>query len=245
MRAFFMANEILKITEAELSSLKEQGLDGLYEYRGVKVCQVRALDLMFPEKRKKLEQELFESACAGFNRDQTDKFRRDVARHLREGTLYAAIQDGAAVGFAVMTDTPEVHGTYIAGIAKKPNAPSGIVESMVEYHLSRNGYEVVTVRTQNDRVVEIMTDVCDEVVPITREAGEKEMEILRQMKLLTEDVDASMVARRHYGGEPLIAGLPRRRSKNPDVVRTTDRINYEEGDALLAVGYRFKTTKNE
>jgi hypothetical protein len=207
----------------------------LFEYQNTIVCLVPAIDLLRPRLRDELEKELFESACVGFNRPQTEAFREDVASHLREGTLYVAMNEGVAVGFAVMKDIEKM--TYIAGIVKKPEAPSGIVERIVENHIQTHRCEVVTVRTQNDRVVDIVKHLCSEVVPISREAANCDLSNLQKMGLLSSKVTSDLVVHGHYGTSPMIGGGERRRSRDPAVVATTNRIDYDHGDALLLVGY--------
>jgi hypothetical protein len=183
-----------------------------------------------------LDEQLFAAACAGFGREPTDEFRKDVTEHVRDGVLYVIFGKGAALGFAVMKDYPEISATYISGIVKGPGTTSGIVERIVIEH-ARN-FKTVVVRTQNDRVVEIMKNICDEVVPINREAEEKEIKILEEMGLFSPNLRADLVVPGHYGGSPMIGNGDRRRSQDIAVKRTTDRLNYEKGDALLLIGYR-------
>ena len=199
-----------------------------------------ALDLLHPELKGSLEGQLYRAACSAFRRPPTPEFERDVAAHLRDGHLYVVIQGGRGVGFAVMKDYTEIGATYVSGIVKESVAPSGVIENVVKAHVS--GFKTVVVRTQNDRVVEIMKDICHLVVPLHREAGEAEMYILGRMGLGSsssgEPVGTDMVARKHYGGEPMIGDGSRQRSRIFEVSRTTDRLNYPGGDALLLVGYK-------
>jgi hypothetical protein len=145
------------------------------------------------------------------------------------------------MGFGVMKDFPGLNCTYISGIAKRKEAPSGIIEEIVKTHVAQ-GFETVVVRTQNDRVVEIMTKICDVVYPIHSKSGDRELGILREMGLGRSssglDVGYDLIARKHYGGAPMIDSDIRQRSTNSLVRRTTDRLNYHDGDAMLLVGYR-------
>ncbi len=199
-----------------------------------------ALDLIAPNLRQLLEAQLIESACLAFRRQATPEFKIDVANHLRDGKLYIAVNQGAVVGFTVMKDFPAIDGTYISGIVKSPGGPTGIIENVVNDHVRK--FKIVAVRTQNDRVVEIMSDICSEVVPLHREASLREMGILGVMGLERAStgllVVDDLIAKQHYGGRPMIGSGERRRSSNPLVRQTTDRLKYEEGDALLLVGYR-------
>ena len=195
-----------------------------------------ALDLVKPELRRDLDEQMFEAACEGFKREATVEFRKDVAVHVRDGTLYVIMGGGRAMGFAVMKDFPEAGGTYISGIVKGGGTPSGIVERIVAEHARK--FSVVAVRTQNDRVVEIIKDICDEVVPIDREAGEREFEILRQMELFSDRVQPNLVIKQHFGGRPMIGDGERRRSRDGRVRQATERLDYQNGDAMLLIGYR-------
>ena len=212
----------------------------MFEYGGAGVYKVPVLDLLHPELRVVLEGQLYEAACDAFCRQPTQAFEQDVKAHLRDGSLYVVIQGGKGVGFAVMKDFSEIRATYISGIIKKRTIASGVIEKIVERHVS--GFGIVVVRTQNDRVVEIMRDTCRKVVPLHREAGEPERRILEYMRLDRsnngEIVGPDMVARKHYGGESMIGDGIRRRSRIFEVKELTDRLAYQEGDALLLVGYK-------
>lgn len=195
-----------------------------------------AIDFIAPRLRFGLEAQLISTAAKGFKRDETPEFCLDVREHLRQGKLYIAVVEGKAEGFAVMQDFRELGATYIAGIVKNGGAPKRIIEEIVSRHVA--DFQIVTVRTQNDRVVEIMKDVCPGgVIPLQREGGEREREILQQIGLLGTNVGDDLVARRHYGNGPMIGG-ERRRSDDMAVRGVTARLNYFLGDALLLVGYK-------
>lgn len=208
----------------------------MFEFEGSQVCRVPALDLIESSIRIELEAQLYEAACRGFGRNKTAEFELDVHDHLRQGKLYVVMKQGRAEGFAVMQDFPLIEATYIAGIVKNRAAPRGVIEEIVKRHA--NDYKIVTVRTQNDRVVEIMRDICELVVPLHRESDEREKVILQEMGLLGINVGEDLVAKGHYGGKPMIDGIDRRRSSDVTVREITERINYYSGDALLLVGYR-------
>ncbi len=178
---------------------------------------------------------MFAAACEGFRRVPTEDFRKDVAEHVRDGVLYVIIKDSKAVGFAVFKDYPELKTTYISGIVKGSGTPSGIVEKIVARHVSN--FETAVVRTQNDRVVEIMKGVCREVIPIRREADEKDLDILKQTKLFSPKMSSDLVVHGHYSGSPMIGEGERRRSQDEEVRKTTDRLDYEKGDALILIGF--------
>lgn len=196
--------------------------------------------MLKPSLRQSLEGQLFESACKGFRREASVEFRKDVASHLRGGTLYVVIFEGRAEGFAVMQDFREIGATYIAGIVKNGKAPSGVIDKIVRRHASL--FETVVVRTQNDRVVEIMRGISEEVIPMHRNAEPGELEILKTMGLDKSSdgtgVGLNMIARRHYGGSPMIGDGSRPRSKDLSIRNLTDRLDYEKGDALLLIGYK-------
>jgi hypothetical protein len=182
-----------------------------------------------------LDEALLRVACAGFRREKTAEFAQDVASHVRDGYLYVVEEEGIIRGFAVMKDFPALAATYISGIVKEPGILSGIIEEIVYQHVQNFG--IVAVRTQNDRVVEIMSDICAVVFPTDVEPGQKELDILAAMGLLGLNVDQNLVAHGHYGGKPMIEGK-RRRSKIKKITDITDRLDYEHGDAQLLVGYR-------
>ena len=231
--------EFLHVGDEAIALNEGQGLFRILEYKNSAVYRVKALDLVHPRLRPQLEKQLIESAAEGFVRPLDDDFRLDVATHLREGILYVVIANGEACGFGVFKDFQHLDATYISGIVKSPRAPSGVVEVITAQHVHNKG--VVVVRTQNDRVVEIIQDVCELVVPVHREPSNMEFDVLEAMGLLDKgNVGKNMVAVEHYGGAPMIQGVPRRRSNVEVVSRTTDRLKYYQGDALLLVGYRQK-----
>lgn len=181
------------------------------------------------------DKELLRVACAGFMRDPTPEFAKDVAEHIRDGHLYIVKENGVIRGFAVMKDFPDINATYISGIVKEPGKLSGIIEEIVKKHVQNFG--IVVVRTQNDRVVEIMSDICERVVPTDEIPKQKELDILAAMGLIGLNVNQNLVAKEHYGGKPMIGG-ERKRSSNPKITEVTDELDYEHGDAQLLVGYR-------
>lgn len=188
--------------------------------------------------RNRLDAELYEVACAGFRREKSAGFEEDVGLHVRGGDpLYVAEVNGRVEGFAVFVDYLQLNAVYISGLVKSPNAPPGVIDAIVRYHVARCGRDRVVVRTQNDRVAEIMIGCCAPVVPLDERPGESEVELVRRMGLVTRDFDrGSMVVRGHYG-QPMIGDGSRQRSSYPRVTKATDKLDYEAGDALLLVGY--------
>lgn len=126
------------------------------------------------------------------------------------------------------------------GAVKSPEAPSAIVEEITRRYLEEKGARVVVTRTQNDRVVEIVANLCHEVVALDRLAQQTELDLLARMDVLPKDKEfdpVTLVIRKSYGTR-LIQSGPRRRSSVVKVVALTDLLDYEEGDAVVLVGYR-------
>lgn len=128
----------------------------------------------------------------------------------------------------------------MAGAVKSPETPLAIVEEITRRYLEEKGARVVVARTQNDRVVEILANLCREVVALDRSARQTELDLLSRMDVLPKDKEfdpVSLVVRKSYDTR-LIQNGPRRRSSVAKVVALTELLDYEEGDAVLLVGYR-------
>lgn len=185
-----------------------------------------------------LESELFRVACEGFHQEPTDEFRIDVANHIRGGQLYVVNHNGRVEGFAMIQRFPKLHTVYLAGLVKTKRAPKEIIGKIVKEFIDREKPDKVVTRTQNDRVVEIMTEVCQTVVPLDRPPTNEELVLIRYMGLYSSALDPStLIVRDHYG-RPMILSGERKRSTNRRVTAVTEKLNYEAGDALLLVGYR-------
>lgn len=191
--------------------------------------------------QESLGNELVEVAARGFQRPVNKEFRDDVFEHLRGGDLLVAVSEGVAKGFAIRRQIPEIRAVYLAGAVKLPNFSSKIIEYITQKYIDEHKPEVVITRTQNDRVVEGMMSLCDEVIPIDRIASPQEINILKGASLLPESLKFDpkyLIINGFYGGQ-MVSG-ERRRCNNPKIVALTDRLNYEQGDAVLLIGYRRK-----
>jgi hypothetical protein len=215
-------------------------LQNVFNFQEANVCLTQDFDSLSEEAKQVLEPQLIESAALGFKRPLTEEFAQDVKNHIRGGDLFIVEQEGAVSGFAMLERFPDKGVIYIAGIVKKPTAPSRIIEKVVEYYLKETGFETVTVRTQNDRVLEILVNTCSSVVSIDRLANLAEVDLLTNLGLINpkSDLDIDYLIHRGYYGSPMIQDGIRRRTGNIKVKALTDRLDYFRGDAVYGIGYR-------
>jgi len=99
---------------------------------------------------------------------------------------------------------------------------------------------MLAVRTQNDRVLEILANTCSQVVAMDRISNPEEVDMLLKLDLIDEDSDLDveyLIHRRYYGSPMIKAGI-RRRSANVRIRDFTDRLKYFDGDAAYGIGYR-------
>jgi hypothetical protein len=181
---------------------------------------------LLPDQDKSLiEPQLIEAACAGFRRQKTPEFAKDVSSHIRGGDLYVIREEDESTGFAMLESFPTQGVIYIAGVVKKPSAPSKIVERIVEHHLAKTKLETLTVRTRS-------------VTALDRKAKPEEVDLLNELGLVKpdSDIETEYLIHRGYYGSPMLQG-ERRRSRNQKVTDLTDRIVYERGDAVYGIGY--------
>lgn len=217
-----------------------EGLEKKFHYQGASVSFTADFDLLPEVTKSTVEPQLIEAAAMGFKRPVTPEFSADVKNHLRGGDLYIVEQSGSISGFAMLEKFSEYEVIYIAGIVKKLNAPSRIIEKVIEYHLDNTGLGIVVVRTQNDRVLEILANTCSNVAAMDRMATPSEVDLLLKMDLVTpkSDLDRDYLIHRGYYGSPMIQDGIRRRSANIKVRNLTDRLRYFQGDATYGIGYR-------
>lgn len=179
-------------------------------------------------------------AAAAFNRPLTPAFSEDVLYHLQSGLVQVFVKNGQPLAFTVIQPHPDINVIYLAALAKSPGGPSGIVQTMVGHFLNRTPVSAIAVRTQNDRVYEMLCRFCFQVVPLDRPPRIPDLEILHHLGLINSNVDpATLIAIGHYGS-PLIQNLPRRRSQDQRITLYSDQLNYQSGDAAVLLGYRQK-----
>jgi hypothetical protein len=215
-------------------------LEKAFNYQEARVYYTPSFDLL-PEREKTiLEPQLIRTACEGFQRPETPEFSQDVSSHIRGGDLYVVEQENEATGFAMLETFPTEGVVYIAGVVKKPESPSKIIEKIVRFHLREAGLKSLVVRTQNDRVLEILANICRRVIALDGLAKNEEVDLLGRMGLVRPDsiLDEDYLIHRGYYGSPMIAQGERRRSKNPRVTNLTDRLDYQKGDAAYGIGYK-------
>lgn len=111
---------------------------------------------------------------------------------------------------------------------------------MVRYHLDQLKLDTVAVRTQNDRVLEILTNTCGSVVALDRISKPEEVDLLLKLGLVKpdSDLDTDYLIHRGYYGSAMISDGIRRRSSNIRVSSFTERLRYDQGDAAYGIGYR-------
>lgn len=215
-------------------------LEYYFSYQGAEVYRTSDFESLPDETKGVLSTQLTKAAAIGFRRPLTPEYAETVLEHMRGGDLYIVVQQGVALGFANRRFYPELEAVYLVGAVKSPEAPSAIMEEITRRYLEEKGAKVVVTRTQNDRVVEIVANLCREVVALDRPAEQAELDLLAIMDVLPKDKEfdpVSLVIRKSYGTR-LIQDGPRRRSSVAKVVALTELLDYEEGDAVMLVGYR-------
>jgi hypothetical protein len=213
-------------------------LEHEFYYEEAEVLFTPDFELLPDQDKSLIEPQLIEAACAGFRRQKTPEFAKDVSSHIRGGDLYVIREEDESTGFAMLESFPTQGVIYIAGVVKKPSAPSKIVERIVEHHLAKTKLETLTVRTQNDRVLELLANTSRSVTALDRKAKPEEVDLLNELGLVKpdSDIETEYLIHRGYYGSPMLQG-ERRRSRNQKVTDLTDRIVYERGDAVYGIGY--------
>jgi hypothetical protein len=215
-----------------------EGLKPYYQEGNTLVYKTNNFKCLSDKVQQDLGSELVAVAAAGFARPITPEFDIDVRNHLADGHLMVVTEANRSIAFAVRKSYPEFDAVYLAGSVKIPSSCSGIVETVTAKYVQESGLGTVVTRTQNDRVIEMMQSICKLVIPLDRSAYRQDREKLKELGLLTSNVDPeTLIVRGHYGG-PMILTNGRRRSEDPEVRRLTDQLDYEAGDAQLLVGYR-------
>lgn len=214
-------------------------LEHRFDYQGAEVSFTTDFDSLPEDKRVILEPQLIEVASSGFGRALTPEFSGDVKNHIRGGDLYVVQQEGEATGFAMLENFPIEGVIYIAGVVKTPSAPARVIEEIIKYHIAQTDFPTLTVRSQNDRVFEILANTCNAVVALDRTAQPDELDLLVRLGLVKadSDLDVDYLIHRGYYGSPLIENGIRRRSASLKVRGLTERLRYLEGDAAYGIGY--------
>lgn len=218
-----------------------EGLSACSEYNGTQIYQTDSFDQLPDLTRVFLEPGLIKVAGMGFQRLNDPNFIESTSHHIRDGHLSIALQGDQVAAFASNRIMPLIDTVYISGVVKTKDSPSGLVGFMLEHFIRQRNPKRVITRTQNDRVLEIMLDLCNTVVPIHREANDEELDLIRQAQILDEcqELNSNFFIKRGYG-EALIGSGIRNRSSNTLVRSATDRLKYDEGDCLILLGYRKK-----
>ncbi len=165
-------------------------------------------------------------------------FSIDVNNHIRCGPLRVAYLNDQPVAFIAFQSFPKLNALYLAGMVKKQSAPSGLVELIVRDFVKTTNPSILVTRTQNDRVMEIMTHLCDITVPIDRLANQTDLNLLSRLDLLTPDTDPNTLIIHGCYGSQMIHNLPRRRVYDKKITVFSDLLDYQSGDASLLIGYR-------
>ncbi len=219
-------------------NMEYKGLDFYFEYKGANIIRTNNFESLPSATQQTLLPQLVEAAAAGFCRPVTKEFAEDVFQHIKSGDLFIIMSSTQALGLAIRSYHPEVKAVFLAGATKSPYAPTGIVEELSRRYINEKGAQIVATRTQNDRVVEVMVSLCNEVVPVHRKVSVDDLNTLNKLGQITSTLDMKrLVIDGCYGGSMIGSG-ERRRSIKPEVRRTTNILDYERGDALLLIGYR-------
>lgn len=214
-------------------------LKEVFKYNNSQVYETGDFDSLPEATKLTLEPQLAEAASVGFKRPLTEAFREDVGNHIRGGSLFIIMTAGKAEGFGLFQSFPEFKAVYIAGVVKKPTSPSKIMEDILLGYLISHSVETGVVRTQNDRVVEIMANHFQTIVALDQKAGLGELDLLKKMNLLSPNLPFdrdNLIVKGYYGG-PMIEGEERRRSREERIRAHTDKLDYYAGDAALLIGY--------
>ncbi len=211
---------------------------GGYFGDSISVRHIDNFDSLPIDIKKQLEPGLGDVAAQAFNRPLDSNFSADVNHHIRSGPLRMAFQNGEPVAFVAAQVFPELNAIYLAGMVKKPTAPSGLVETIVKDFVQTSNPSILITRTQNDRVMEIMNHLCDCTVPLDRPANQSDLNILNQLCLLKQDIDLNNLIIHGCYGNQMIHNLPQRRINNPKITAFSDSLDYRSGDAVLLIGYR-------
>jgi hypothetical protein len=219
-----------------------EGFTDSFNYHGSSIIEASSDFASLPELTKKqLELPLARVAASAFRRPLSKAFREDVASHIRGGDLLISLgNDGFPEGFSIFQSFPELDAAYLAGVVKKPTAPSRVMEKIVNYYMRTRDISAITVRTQNDRVAQIISNACGVVFALDGPAHPREVDLLNKMGLVPTNLpfdDMYLIVKGYYG-EPMIMGEERRRLPIPRIEEISKRLDYQAGDAMLLVGYR-------
>lgn len=141
------------------------------------------------------------------------------------------------MAFRVIT-VPHPRVVCLAGAVKKPKAPKYLIREVTKKLLEELNPSYVVTRTQNDKVVDMLVNLCDLVVPLDRPPTLDEFGAI-MIAGIGEFSDYYKLIIPKYYGSPMIAG-PRPRSKSRRVREFMDEINYANGDARVLIGRKLK-----
>lgn len=213
-------------------------LNYYFEYKGADILRTEDFSSLSDTVQQGLFPQLVEAAAAGFCRPVTKEFTDDVANHIQSGDLFVIMMNQRAEGLAIRKFFPGIEAVFLAGATKSTVTPSGVIEELTRRYINEKNARVVATRTQNDRVLDVLINLCDEVVPVHRIAEDRDLNLLGKLdQLSTRLINEPLIIKGCYGG-PMIGTGERRRSSRPEVRSVTDRLDYMAGDALLVLGYR-------
>lgn len=133
----------------------------------------------------------------------------------------------------------------MAGAAKKPSAPYHLIQKLTSLIIDENQPRFVITRTQNDYVVDYMRRLnSGGIIPLDYPVMPKHLTLIDNIGFSHPNLNPeSLVIPNHYGGKPMIDNGPRPRSKDIQIRRFMNEINYSSGDARILIGLR--EDKNE
>ena len=135
-----------------------------FDYNGTEIYGTPNLDSLPFRTKSFIETGLLQVAAQGFHREITQAFKSEVLAVARSGILFLIVQNNDIVGFASLKYFLPLLAVYVHGVVKCPSAPSKVLEEVIRRYVEDQQCQVLVATTQNDRVVEIFTSLCQEVV---------------------------------------------------------------------------------
>lgn len=197
-----------------------------------------SLPSLLEEERTLIEEEAIEVASAGFVREKTSAFILDVKQHIRSGELYCCFGSGGRMVAFRMIDRPTLEIVYLAGAVKKPEAPKYLIRELTKKILNELKPKYTVTRTQNSHVVDMLIDLCKEVIPLDRLPTDEEIKSVEICGIKGYS-DQKLIIPKYYGS-PMIGKPEKPKSVNPKVESFMEEIDYFAGDARVLIGRELK-----
>jgi len=142
--------------------------------------------------------------------------------------------------FRIIQNFPDYQTIYLAGAAKLPLAMPHLIRKITQRILTQVNPIFVVARTQNDFVLDAMEFYCPgRVTPIDHPPDNQTLDLIRNINLCHHRLNPdSLIIPGYYGGQPMVQGGLRPRSRNDRIRNLTNQLDYDHGDALLLIGQR-------